>query len=274
MTGLHKFSLKKHLPAVAALLFICTITWKSNARIISSPEIYSTLTKDTSKPPKKDTLFQKPMLVLPAVSDTVPTPRRPTADTIAPRADSTTVDSLVQRVDTFALKMSKDTLDAPVNYEAEDSAVVHIVQKRILLYGKTKTVYKDIMLDAPLVEMDQQTNLVTAYNERDSLGEVATRARFEQGENKFESDTIQFNFKTQKGLTKNTYTQQEEMYVQGQTIKKVNPNTFFVRRGRFTTCNLDHPHFAFVSNKIKVINNKVAVSGPTHPCTCHLATFP
>jgi hypothetical protein len=264
MTGLHKFSLKKQLPAVAALLLICAITWKSNARIITSTEIYSTLTKDTSKPPKIDTLFQNPMPAPPA-ADTVPTRLPPAGDTTVPRTDSTGLDSVVQRVDTFALKMSKDTLDAPVNYEAQDSAVVQIVQKKILLYGKTKTVYKDITLDAPLVEMDQQTNLVTAYNERDSVGEVAARARFEQGENKFESDTIQFNFKTQKGLTKNTYTQQEEMYVQGQTIKKVNPNTFFVRRGRFTTCNLDHPHFAFVSNKIKVINNKVAVSGPTHP---------
>jgi hypothetical protein len=38
-----------------------------------------------------------------------------------------------------------------------------------------------------------------------------------------------------------------------------------VQGGRFTTCNLDDPHFAFVSNKIKVISNKLAVSGPTHP---------
>ncbi|HUP11444.1 MAG TPA: putative LPS assembly protein LptD, partial [Niastella sp.] len=135
----------------------------------------------------------------------------------------------------------------------------------ILLYGKTKTVYKEITLQAPRVEMDQQSSLVTAYNERDSIGDVISRAQLEQGESKFESDTIQFNFKTQKGLTKNTYTQQDEMYVQGEAIKKINPNTFFVRRGRFTTCNLDDPHFAFVSNKLKVINNKVAISGPTHP---------
>ena len=33
----------------------------------------------------------------------------------------------------------------------------------------------------------------------------------------------------------------------------------------FTTCNLDDPHFAFKANKIKVVNQKVAVSGPTHP---------
>ncbi|MDQ3842616.1 MAG: LPS-assembly protein LptD [Bacteroidota bacterium] len=174
-------------------------------------------------------------------------------------------DTLQQRVDTFSLKLSKDTLDAPVNYEAEDSAVVLVSDKKILLYGKTKTTHKDITLLAPKVEMDQQTNILTAVGEKDSTGATITRAHFEQGTNKFDLDTVVFNFKTQKGITKNAFTQQEEMFVQGETIKKINNSTFFVSRGRFTTCNLDEPHFAFRANKLKVINNKVAVSGPTHP---------
>jgi LPS-assembly protein len=279
MTRLHKISLK-FLPAFTAVLVFCALTWNCKPRHITQREIYSTLTKDTSGTQKKDVLFQKPMpaqpsgvdTTKPAISDTTGArvvdfkDSLSAADSISAITDSTLNDTaLVQRADTFALKLSKDSLDAPVNYEAEDSAVVLVADKKILLYGKTKTVYKDITLQSPKVELDQQTNLVTAYNSRDSLGEVAERARFEQGENKFESDTIKFNFKTQKGLTTNTFTQQNEMFVQGEAIKKVTPNTFFVRRGRFTTCNLDHPHFAFVSNKIKVINNKVAVSGPTHP---------
>lgn len=264
MTGLRKISLKKHLPAAAAVAVLCAVTWNSNARYITSSEIYSTLTQDTSQPLKKDTLFQKPISATSAARDTLPP--KPILDSVQSLPDSTITDtSITQRIDTLSLKLSKDTLDAPVNYEAEDSAVVEVGSKRILLYGKTRTVYKEITLQAPKVEMDQQTNLVTAYSSRDSLGDVSERAKFEQGENKFQSDTIRFNFKTQKGLTTNTFTQQNEMFVQGEKIKKVTPTTFFVQHGRFTTCNLDEPHFAFVSNKLKVINNKVAISGPTHP---------
>jgi hypothetical protein len=29
------------------------------------------------------------------------------------------------------------------------------------------------------------------------------------------------------------------MYVHGETVKKIDANTFFVRNGRFTTCNYD-----------------------------------
>ncbi len=263
MTGLHKFSLKKYLLAFTAFAFFCAITWKSQARHIVLPEIYSTLTTDTSKPLQKDTL-RSPQQVLrqapsPAIvnaADTIPD-----SSAVIKRTDTVPQ----QRTDTFSLRISKDTLAGPVNYEAEDSAVVYVEAKKIVLYGNTKTTYQDVNLQAPKVQMDQSTNLVTAYNSRDSLGDVISRAQFEQGENKFESDTIQFNFKTQKGLTKNTYTQQQEMFVQGEDIKKVDANTFFVKHGRFTTCNLDDPHFAFTSNKIKVINNKAAITGPTHP---------
>ena len=251
--------------AFIAFAFFCAITWKSAARHTSAPEIYSTLTTDASGLQKKDTVPLRDSLVKRDSGINRPTNpatnlrTRTANDTIPPR------DSSINVIDTFNLRLSKDTLEGPVQYEAEDSAVILIQLEKIILYGKTKTVYNDITLTAPKVEMDQATNLMTAFSDRDSLGEIATRARFEQGENNFESDTIQFNFKTQRGITRNTYTQQQEMFVQGETIKKVDANTLFVRHGRFTTCNLDHPHFAFTAGKIKVINNKVAVTGPTHP---------
>jgi len=234
---LRKFNLKRGFFTLLILAMFCSLTWQSNAIGISSSRIYSTLTSDTTKP-----------------------------DTLKPASDTTIRDTLpAQRIDTFDIRISKDTLDAPVNYEAEDSAVVLAKEKKIILYGKTKTTYKDVTLTAPKVELDQKTGIVTAFNDTDSLGQVLTRARFSQGDNQFESDTIVFNFKSQKGLTRNTFTRQDEMYVHGETIKKVNASTLFVSRGQFTTCNLDHPHFAFRANKMKVVNNKVAVTGPVHP---------
>jgi lipopolysaccharide assembly outer membrane protein LptD (OstA) len=244
MTELRKFSLKKCSTVIVIITMCMALTWNNEARCAPLFQIGSTLTKlqDTTKPLQKDSLTAK-------------------IDTIKKN------DSLpsTQKIDTFSLKLSKDSLDGPVNYEAEDSAVVLVQQKKILLYGKTKTTYKDIILKAPLVKLDQQTNMVTALADRDSLGQVLTKAHFEQPDNNFETDSMSFNFKTQKGLTYNTITQQQEMFVHGEKIKKVNATTFFVSRGQFTTCNLDEPHFAFRTNKLKVINNKLAVSGPTHP---------
>jgi hypothetical protein len=37
------------------------------------------------------------------------------------------------------------------------AAVILAKEKKIILYGKTKTTYKDVTLTAPKVELDQQT---------------------------------------------------------------------------------------------------------------------
>ncbi|HUR66539.1 MAG TPA: putative LPS assembly protein LptD [Chitinophagaceae bacterium] len=211
------------------------------------PDFRSPLT-DTVKPVVKPDTARKGIAFF---SDTTKLPGRDTS-------------GITTKIDTFSLKISKDSLDAPLRYAAEDSAVVLIKAKKILLYGKTKTEYKDITLTAPKVELDQQTQIVTAVNAKDSLGVVTETAHFKSGTNEFTSDTIRYNFKSQIGLTVNTYTQEGEFLVIGELAKKVSDDVTFVKRAKFTTCLLDEPHFAFVTPKMKVINKKLAVSGPAH----------
>jgi hypothetical protein len=175
-------------------------------------------------------------------------------------------DSSVITIDTFSFKTAKGALDVPVAYHADDSMVMDIPQKNIKLYGKKSTIkYADNNLEAPHIEYDQNTNLVRAHITKDSVGKVIAYPTFTQADFKTTSDTIVFNMQTRKGLTKGTYTQQGEMYVYGEKIKKVSDDVFYALRGRFTTCNLDTPHFAFVSSKIKFIKNKMAFTGPVHP---------
>jgi hypothetical protein len=169
-------------------------------------------------------------------------------------------------VDTFSYTASKDSLDAPISYHAEDSMVLDVPGKKILLYGKVSDVkYVDNELTAPVIEFDQRSNLVKAALKKDSSGKVVAFPTYIQNDFKSISDSITFSLKSGKGYTTGTYTQQGEMFVYGEKIKKVDTSTFYAYRGRFTTCNLDTPHFAFVSKKIKFINKKMAFTGPVHP---------
>jgi LPS-assembly protein len=264
MMGSHKFSLKRLFFVLLSFAFFCVLTWGSQANGIKRGRIDSSLTTDTV-PTRKDTVPRRDTIPVNRDDLNHPSPRITTLknplDSLADSLHRAASDTSIEQRDTFSLRLSKDTLDAPVEYEAEDSAVVLMEEKKVILYGSTKTVHKDATLTAPKVTLDQETNILTAVNQQDSLGKIISRASFQQGENTFESDTIRFNFKTQRGLTKHTYTQQDEMFVHGETIKKIDANTVFVQGGRFTTCNLDDPHFDFRSNKMKVVNNKVAVTG-------------
>ena len=174
-------------------------------------------------------------------------------------------DSLRQQVDTLHIPVSKDTLDAPISYSAQDSVVLDIPTKNITLYNKAVTKYKEIDLEAYNIRMDQANSLLLATYSRDTSGEMIGRPKMTQADTKMESDSMVFNMKTQKGITVNTFTQSGEMYVMGEKIKKISKEDYYAFHGRFTTCNLDTPHYAFRTNKMKLINKKMAITGPVHP---------
>ena len=88
----------------------------------------------------------------------------------------------VSIVDTLNVRLSADTLDAPVEYQAEDSMVLDVDTRRILLYGKTEVKYTDVALTAPSLVFDQETNVVMARMGRDTVGNVTGMAKLVQAE--------------------------------------------------------------------------------------------
>ncbi|ULQ54094.1 putative LPS assembly protein LptD [Flavihumibacter fluvii] len=233
-----KFSLKYSSIGLFTLL-LCTLTLLSSANYYDSPFFYKQLTT--------------------VQADTIPI----RADTIPVKPTDTTIRTY-QRTDTLNVKVSKDSLDGPVAYSASDSMVLDMTTKKITLYNTATTKYQDLDLTAYKIELDQPTQMVVATYTLDTLGRQVGKPHFVQGESNMDADSITYNFKTQKGITKSTFTQQGEMYVYGERIKKINLTDFFAYKGRFTTCNLDTPHFAFRTKKMKLVNKKLAVSGPLH----------
>ena len=173
---------------------------------------------------------------------------------------------LSQLVDTFTFKKSKDSLNVPIVYHADDSMVIDIPTEKVYLYGKvSKIKYEENNLSAPKIEFDQKRSIISAFLVKDSTGKAIAYPFYDGTDSKSVMDTIRINMKTGKGMTKGTYTKQGEMFVYGEKIKKIDTSVFYAFRTRFTTCNLDTPHFAFISNKAKFINKKWAFTGPVHP---------
>ena len=232
---------KNSLKSSCALLFsvfLLLLTLNSRANYSTGSGIYKSLTafQDTTKPGAKST-------------DTIPGK----------------TDSLISKTDSFNVKLSKDSLDSPISYTASDSMVLDVPTKKITLFSKANVKNKDMDLSADSIEFDQEKHIITATFRKDSTGQMIGRPKMVQGESTMESDLMRFDTKTQKGITRNTFTQQGEIYVMGENMKKISTNEFYALRGQFTTCNLDTPHFAFRSKKMKFISQKLAVSGPIHP---------
>jgi len=261
MSDHYKGKAKNILAWLSVLPFII-LTYCSNADNSHVTQFHNSLTQ----------AILSDTIPLPVVRDTTDSLQRPRS--VSPGSRLTRQGNRTSRndtiikpvVDTFSFTASSDSLSEPAVYHADDSMILDVPGKKLLLYGKTSSIkYATNELTAPHIEYDQSTNLVKAYLKRDSTGKVISFPSFNQGDFKSVSDSIIFNPRTGKGITKGTYTQQGEMYVYGEKIKKAATDIFYALNARFTTCNLDTPHFAFVSKRIKFITDKMAFSGPVHP---------
>lgn len=169
-------------------------------------------------------------------------------------------DSLLRRVP----KRSKDAISSPIKYTAKDSAIF-FTGGVAFLYGNAEVTYDDLNLKSSVIRLRMDSNLVQARGRVDSTGKLVDTPVFTQGRETYESQAIDYNFKSQKGLIRGVVTQQGEGYVTSEKAKKMNDGTFQMVDGKYTTCDLhDHPHFYLDLTRAKVKPKEYVVTGPAY----------
>lgn len=183
-------------------------------------------------------------------------------DTI-PKKIIDTSKKILTTIDT--LPFSKDSLDAPVKYTAKDSGVFILSTQQFFLYGKAMVEQRSMSLEAGNIQYDGGKQTMIAFGSLDSTNAPDKMPTMKDGTGVTRSDTITYNMKTQRGRTVNSYYNEGELFFKGSVLKKIDSNSFYGFKCTFTTCNLDHPHFAIRARKLKIISNKLAISGPASP---------
>lgn len=162
------------------------------------------------------------------------------------------------------IRKVKVDLDNQVVFSSNDS-IVMTGKNRIYMYGQGKVTYGKLKLDADQIDMDMKTSLVYAVGRKDSLGEWIGKPIFDEGGTTYETETMQYNFKSKKGYITNVITQQGDGYLTGGETKKDADDTYYIKNGRYTTCdNHDCPHFYFQVTKGKMRPKEDIVVGPTY----------
>lgn len=197
----------------------------------------------------------------------IPVPEKDTTgvstDTTGRRQDTGIVKTV--RIDTVVVKYSKDTLSVPVKYHADDSVVLNIPEKTFHLFGKVNIDYDQINLKGAEVDYDQSTNILKARYRLDSAGNhIGAPVFTQQGQQPFQSDSMLYDFKSKRGKIYSTVTQQGEGFIYSQQVKKEADGSFNSFKARYTTCDYDPPHFDFRAKKVKIIPNKLLISGPAN----------
>lgn len=160
---------------------------------------------------------------------------------------------------------TRTTIDDLVVRTASDSIVQDLASKKVYMFGEAEVTYGNIKLKAAFIEVDFNTNTVFASGLKDSTGKLYGNPEFTEGDQTFKSRLMTYNFTTKQGIITEVMTQDDQGYLHGEKVKKMDDNTINMLRGWYSTCsNETDPHFAFRFKKSRVIPEKKIVTGPAY----------
>ncbi|WP_162053809.1 putative LPS assembly protein LptD [Pontibacter pamirensis] len=164
--------------------------------------------------------------------------------------------------DSVALSAPSGDIATTIKYAARDSILFDVEREVVYLYGDAKINYGTMSMEAAYIEIDYETNMLTATTLTDSTGKEVGVPVFTDGGETYAAKRIAYNYKSRRGRISEVVTQQGEGYIHAEVVKRNENNEFFGLHSRYTTCNLEHPHFYIGSQKFKVIPNDKVMSGP------------
>ena len=190
------------------------------------------------------------------------------ADSLAAQRDtaSFTIDSV--KTDTL---INRSSLEAPVFSGGRDSIVKDFDvngRKMMYYYGDVKVSYGDVEISADYMAFDVDSKTVFAKGLPDTAGVVQGKPVMRQGGKQYEMESVYYNFNSEKAKIKNMITQEAEGYLHGKYIKKMPDNSINISKGKYTTCDHEHPHFYLQMTTAKVIQKEgggqTTVFGPAY----------
>lgn len=191
-----------------------------------------------------------------------PTPTDPQQDSI--KNDSSSSQPSInprQQAIVDSLKAKSD-LAAPVQYEAVDSIVYDVKSGVLYMYSQGNIHYDDLDLKAERINIEIDKQNLHAEGVKDKEGNLVGIPEFTQEGETYRADGLDYNFKSKKGIIYGGKIAQEEAFILAEKAKYQDDGTFHGANGKYTPCDLDHPHYYIRSKKIKMLKNDQIISGP------------
>jgi lipopolysaccharide assembly outer membrane protein LptD (OstA) len=171
-------------------------------------------------------------------------------------SDSTSITAAVDSTGRLA------GIDTIVVYKAQDSITYSLRTRHMKLYGSGDIKYRTMGLQSGQIDINWDTATLKAIGRKDTSDKMVEKPVMIDGGEKYNGSEVTYNFRTKRGRITVGETEMDNGYYHGEEIKRMSPQVLFVENGRYTTCDLDHPHFYFMSPRMKVIPREVVIAEP------------
>jgi hypothetical protein len=160
--------------------------------------------------------------------------------------------------------VSPDAVDQVIEYNCTDSILFSLTDEKMFLYGTGDITSKEVKLTSAYVEISTADKYIYSEAVMDSTGLNEIKPVLEQDEDAFTVKNVKYNFKTKQALVEDVKLKQEEGFLHSDIAKMQTNKELHIKGGKFTTCDLDNPHYYIKLTKAKKIPDKQVVSGPMY----------
>jgi len=183
------------------------------------------------------------------------------AENLTITSDSLSTDSL-SSLGSLNLPMpnTRKDFETTINYSAKDSIVIYLNDNSIFQFRKSEVSYGDINITSHKMENDFSVKTLKAIPGQDTTGKYFDEPIFKEGEDTYEAHVMTYYFDDKTATVHQVVTQENEGVLHGDSVLMDQHNNMFVKAGRYTTCNLEHPHYYFQLNKTKYTSKGTTVT--------------
>ncbi|NRA12810.1 MAG: LPS-assembly protein LptD, partial [Crocinitomicaceae bacterium] len=160
------------------------------------------------------------------------------------------------------LVLNSDDIKDPIFYSADDSIYADLKANTIHLYGNAMVDNGGIHMDAGYIMIDRDKEEIAAEYIYDADSNMIQLPHFTDGSEEIVAQKVRYNFKTEKAFIEEVAITQDEIFLYMGVAKKQANDEIHFRKGRFTTCDLEEPHYHFQLSKAVMVPEKRIVSGP------------
>lgn len=153
-------------------------------------------------------------------------------------------------------------LAASITYKASDSIIYDMESGMLYLYNDASLTYEEFNLKANQVNLavDEQTLYAEGTKDRD--GNDVGLPEFTQDGETYRARSVAYNFESEKGRATGGRLVQDEAFILADVAKYQPDGSFHGQNGKYTSCNLDHPHYYIQSRRLKVTESQQIITGP------------
>ena len=161
-------------------------------------------------------------------------------------------------------------LERPVSYTARDSLRIVLAPRDsasgadgpgdvVSLFGNVEAGYEGATITAGRVDYESRDQALRAAP---LAGDTASAPRYRGEEGEFSGQGFVYNLRTQRGRVTGARTAIQDGYLLGGIIKQQDAHVVFAQDAAYTTCELDHPHYALEAGRIKIVDGETVYTGP------------